>query len=98
MTGHAPHAVTRWFRIALPLALSVAAFEAVAEETSVPEQPNADVIGRIIPLGAPYASFPVSAPPSLNAFPPEILQRMREALILRAENPQSGGTKTRKND
>ncbi|MFU8863068.1 MAG: hypothetical protein ACNA7O_04080 [Rhodobacterales bacterium] len=97
MTGHARLPGTACFRVAAPLALWVAAGGVAFAETPATAQPNTDVIGRIIALGAPQSPFAVSTPADRNAFPPEILQRMREALIKHAENPQSG-TKTRKND
>lgn len=97
MTGHVRLLGTACFRVAIPLALWVAAAGIAVAETPAPAQPNTDVIGRIIPLGAPQAPFAASAPADRNAFPPEILARMREALTMRAENPQTG-TKTRKND
>lgn len=97
MTGGARPLATACFRAAVLLVLWVATGGIGVAETPAPAQPNTDVIGRIIPLGAQQAPFAASAPPDRNAFPPEILARMREALIVRAENPQSG-TKTRKND
>jgi len=97
MTGHARPSVLACLRLAIPSALMVAFSDVAFADTPAPAQPSTDVIGRIIPLGAPQAPFAASAPPDRNAFPPEILARMREALIKHAENPQSG-TKTRKND
>lgn len=97
MTGHARPSVPACLCLAIPLALLVAFSGVAFAETPAPAQPRADVIGRIIPLGAPQPSFAITAPTDRNAFPPEILARMREALIKHAENPQSG-TKTRKND
>jgi hypothetical protein len=67
--------------------LGIAAFAATAADT--PAQGPAASPGLTIPLGPPQASVPVSVPADRNAFPAEILARMRAALVAQAESPRS---------
>jgi hypothetical protein len=45
--------------------------------------------GQTIPLGAPRPSVPVILPADRNAFPADILARMREALVDRSGNARA---------
>lgn len=58
----------------------------VGAQEAVPAQEQAHH-GLAHPLGAPQPSYPVSIPTERNAFPAEIMDRMRQALVLQAENP-----------
>ena len=66
--------------------LGIAAFAAAAD---APAQPVTPTSGLTIPLGPPQASVPISSPINRNAFPADILLRMRAALKAQADNPLS---------
>jgi hypothetical protein len=67
--------------------LGIAAFAAAAADA--PAQDPTASPGLTIPLGPPQASVSVNVPTDRNAFPAEILARMREALVAQAESPRS---------
>lgn len=66
--------------------LGIAALAAAAD---APEASASAKPGLAVPLGSPQPSTPISAPMDRNAFPADILLRMRTALVAQAENPQS---------
>jgi hypothetical protein len=43
----------------------------------------------VAPLGPPRPPVPITAPVGRNAFPQDILARMRAGLVAQAENPRS---------
>ncbi len=69
--------------------LGIAAFAAAAADAPAqdPAQDPTASPGLTIPLGPPQASVPVNVPVDRNAFPADILARMREALVAQAESP-----------
>ncbi len=59
----------------------------MAQESAPP--PDQMAQGLAQPLGAPQAAYPVSLPTDRNAFPADIMTRMRAALVAQADNPQA---------
>ncbi len=70
----------------------------IGAEEAVPAQEQA-YHGLARPLGPPQPSYPISIPKDRNAFPAEIMDRMRQALVLQAENPgRRPAPRVRQND
>lgn len=66
------------FAIAGAGTVAIAAGEAPKD---APTQAGAPIGGQTIPLGAPGPSISVMPPVDRNAFPAEIMERMRAALV-----------------
>ncbi|MDX1820425.1 MAG: hypothetical protein R3197_05950 [Paracoccaceae bacterium] len=79
-------------RLILPVTL-VAALWPPAMAVAAEEETQEPAPGLAAPLGPWQTSVPVSLPTERNAFPAEILTRMRAALAAQAANPvtRSGG-------
>ncbi len=90
MTRNTPPTLTAAL-IAIAVSASLA-LPAAASDTKAPAQDmqaDAKLSALAIPLGPPQASVPTSVPVDRNAFPAEIIARMRAALIARADDPAS---------
>lgn len=68
---------------------TAAAAEAPGEAAQAPQPALTRAVG--LPLGPPRPSFPVTEPLHRNAFPADILARMRAALVARGGLPAPGG-------
>lgn len=90
MMRRPPLAVIRALLIAAEMAATGTGAGAAGETPkAAPAQPGAAFGGQALPLGAPRPSVPVILPADRNAFPADILARMREALVDRSGNARA---------